>query len=472
MIDGKSVPAQAGSGFWPRAGRIFFSWSEDMNMHRLTNLAALAVVLVPLLAVIPLQTAAWSVADTPSAQPTAEPAMAHAPRFDDKSIWPDLTGKEAFFTQKWPKARVLVWAQPGTSGAVAKGTPKTKNQVHVMNAADWLENGKPASAPPDADTDIVLPDAGKAYSVFLPEARHITIGRNASAAVPRLIGNLWIKAGGKYGTPQGRLRIRGDQHTFFRNDNGLTPAGEKPQAGKKAPAGLILGHDLIVQKHKDASVEFLGVNRIGDEVVMWEGTVILGPQSTFKTGWPSTQVIGPEAAMVLMSGSYFGKEVSGGGPVDIHVLGSVFAGTPDRPLTRDATLGVSSPNFQKTNKGQVQGGQFGLLIDRQARLAVHSQDPTKARLILKWNEGIQRGEQTVAVGDKINLTLLGKLDLNGVVFDQVALGGIRLPDPSQRTQWKNVFYGPKNAGKPDELYAKFDGDAPKAATQGLRYLEK
>lgn len=54
---------------------------------------------------------------------------AHAPRFEDASLWPGLAGKEAYVKQAWPKARLLTWA--GGDGNFA-------------DPSKWLENGKPA----------------------------------------------------------------------------------------------------------------------------------------------------------------------------------------------------------------------------------------------------------------------------------------------------------------------------------------
>lgn len=51
-----------------------------------------------------------SALDTKSitAKPTAD-----NPQYDNKKAWPDLVGDEYFLKQKWPKARLLIWAHPG-----------------------------------------------------------------------------------------------------------------------------------------------------------------------------------------------------------------------------------------------------------------------------------------------------------------------------------------------------------------------
>ncbi len=67
--------------------------------------------------------------------------------------------------QQWPPARMLVWAKPGTSGtAMTAG-----NWMEFASAADYAagKTGKPAAKMPDANTDIILPDApeGQSYVV-------------------------------------------------------------------------------------------------------------------------------------------------------------------------------------------------------------------------------------------------------------------------------------------------------------------
>jgi len=409
-----------------------------------------------------------------AAQPSA-----HSPDYTNKKSWPLLTGKEHFVQEKWQQARILVWANPGRhggapaggAGGAGRGKPITvpPGTLDPADPKHWLEDGKPAAAPPDKDTDVVVPEAAQEYTVNLVAARHITVGQNATVIVPRLVGNLWIKPGGRVYSTGRSARIEGDKHTFIRNDNlPLDPAAKRDLPGRKADWRMSIGYDILVQKYKNASVEFLGVIWAGDELVVWEGTAIVGPDSVLRPGRPSTTVIGTEASLIMMSGSYFGKQGCGGGPVDIHVKGRVLAGTPERPLTKDARLGVSCPHIYTDNRGDHQHGQYGLLIEPAAELRVHSSDPAKARLILKWNEG----GSASANKEKINLTLLGKLDLNGVVFDQVAKGGIKLPELAQRAQWKNVFFTERNEGKPDELFMTFTEAVPKMNSQGVGFIKK
>lgn len=56
----------------------------------------------------------WRVLALPP--PSGAAAGAHDPVYDDRALWPDLVGAEAFLAQTWEPAPVLVWAHPGTAG--------------------------------------------------------------------------------------------------------------------------------------------------------------------------------------------------------------------------------------------------------------------------------------------------------------------------------------------------------------------
>jgi hypothetical protein len=58
--------------------------------------------------------------------------------------------------------------------------------------------------------------------------------------------------------------------------------------------------------------------------------------------------------------------------------------------------------------------------------------------------------------------LFGTLNLNGVPFDQVAKGGITLPDPAARSAWK----------KPEELFTAFKQAIPRFDSQGAGIFKK
>ena len=128
-------------------------------------------------------------------------------------LWGSDVKATLYAKQVWPKARVLVWAKPG-SGA-----------KDGWDAKHWLEDGKPAAKGIDVDSDLVLPDSGNGYSVSLTDGRkyqpsafrHLTIGAQACVVGHFSVkGNVWIKAGGKVMFLDSAV---GGGHTFWRNDN-------------------------------------------------------------------------------------------------------------------------------------------------------------------------------------------------------------------------------------------------------------
>lgn len=402
--------------------------------------------------------------------PAAEPT-AHSPRFDDRAVWPHLEGQEAFVAQPWPAARVLVWAHPGVDGHRRKG-----RDPH--DPASWLENGRPASAPPDDDTDVVFPAADRQYRVELAGrgigARHITVGRNAFAIAWRLHGNLWVKPGGEFkpvgNWNSGGFKIVGDKHTFLRNDN------EAPLLGEARGSGVDIAQWITVEKTGGGSVEFLGRVGAADEFKVNEGIAVIGPHSALTVGPASLQLIGPEGALCMMSDSYFGKHTNlARNDADVLVQGWLLAGLPDRPLKGDATVGIS---FKFESKLEFVGSvdkrtapkgfssrfngpsqfSYGLVVDEQGGVRVHSADPSQHQLVLRWH-GAERslGQGADNEPRTINMLFLGDVVLDGVLFDHVKAGGIELRDESMRRSWGHVAFGDHNAAPPDQLFAVFDG---------------
>ena len=75
---------------------------------------------------------------------------------------------------------------------------------------------------------------------------------------------------------------------------------------------------------------------------------------------------------------------------DLIVSGQLLAGTAERPLTKDCTLGLSFKT--KGEKGILtpepigaHANDFGLVVNPSGTLSVHSADPAKARLVITWN---------------------------------------------------------------------------------------
>lgn len=430
----------------------------------------------------------------------AEPT-AHDPQFENKKVWADLSGKEGFVGQKWETLPVYVWAHPGKSAldrAARKNAIARKRDPGPDRdlPENWLVNGKPATTMPagDKEVDLVLPASDAPYVLAAPDwrVRHVTIERGATLsshmkveAIKSISGNLWVKKGAA--ADMFSFAVVGPNHAFFRNDN---PASSPH--GKGQDSGNYLAYWITIAKPK-GSVEWLGDFRMGDELKFNEGTTIVGPNSRLQAGPPSTQIIGPEAVLELQSGALFGKHTGTGRQADILVLGELRAGSPQRPITSDATLGLNGKS-ERPASGQVNveaalakanvaegginkyggnsltaghtqkdaapiPGGYSLAVSPAGRLSVHSVDPAKARLRLAWNGAAGRGSENGA--DKVVIYLFSdNLALDGVVFDNFYKGGINLLKPEQRSKWKNVVFGEKNEGQPDELFTYLQAPSP------------
>jgi hypothetical protein len=362
--------------------------------------------------------------------PAYDLATAHAPRFADRALWPHFTGKEAYAKQKWPAGRLLVW-----SGGNGK----------LKDASKWLEGGKPASRGPDRNTDLVFPPAAKPYKVkgVGVECRHITIGRGAGVAGGyRSLnpwGNCWVKEGGQIT----RVDIVGDKCTFFRMDFRRERVPPPSYAKRQAfPFGI---HDkMLVAKYREASVELLGTMGVGDEIFVVAGRMVIGPDSEFRFNGQTgngTIEVHDGATLELQSGAVLANHYKSGGPYDvsIHVGATLRAGSPQRPITRDAFIRADPLPA---------GKERGVFCAKGGAVRVHSADPKRARLVF---ESIAPGRRLKGMGIEVHLA--GEARLNGVVFDQVRRGGIKLADLSSRRQWRNVFFGPHNAAAEEALFS-------------------
>ncbi len=214
---------------------------------------------------------------------------------------PDQSGDDNFAKEKWPHARYLVWTNPGEGGIVAK----LENWTEYASAADYaaVKDGKPPVTGPDANTDILLPDApdGKSYIVgYMVSAgnrqinqqsdsdtlscRHITIGAGAaldggisisrgkpvSSDWPRddtpinIYGNVTVKDGGYI---YGHLQFVGEKHTRF-------SLGKSPEP---------LGRSVLIRKTKNASVTFQANQYdLIDGVIVKSGQLVLATGSNLR----------------------------------------------------------------------------------------------------------------------------------------------------------------------------------------------
>jgi len=402
---------------------------------------------------------------------------AHNPHYKDVALWGAEVMKSYHAQETWPKGRLWTWAKPGTS----------KGEKEALDPANWLEDGKPASKPADAETDFDFPDGpgGKTYFVNLPGnksqiswRRHMTIGNAANVSwLHGARGNTWIKKGGNLKV---LTWIAGDKHAFLRNDN--------------AESWWMVDH-MFCDKAPKASIEILGPFSVDDSYHFNSGMTILGVGASITPQARSNLNIQPDAALALLSGSTYTKQGNQAFACDLLVRGRLLGGLPERPLSKDATIGLSwkgkrrflggSNNTYRGENGddvalivmpsfsrsEYQDGKGWVKIAMPAgQVQVFSSDPAKARLVFDWNglpvsgESSKGGPENKANYDKlcavkdtyIELLLLGDLKLDGVLFNHIATGGIVVKDPAEAQAWK-VTWKAKNQGKPAELVRKWDG---------------
>jgi hypothetical protein len=383
-------------------------------------------------------------------------ATAHEPNFADPALWNDDARTSAYAKQAWPKTRVLVWAHPGVS---AKDGWEAKH---------WLENGQPATASFDPETDLVFPDfAGKQYWVSLTNGRkyqpatfrHLTLGRSACVVGHFATrGNVWIRAGGWLQYMDSTL---GAEHTFFRSDN---------------PSGLALVDHFYVRKAPEASVEFIGLFTSDDRWWVESGLMIVAPDSEIGMGNRTDPRIGKQGAVAIMSGTYLTRRSNIDWGNDLTVEGRFMAGLPDRPLTRDARLGLGWKSKAQFMPGSQGGGRMpgpndmGMRIPVGGSLTVHTTDPAQARLVINcskrdndWSqiEIISRGKEIsgealkaklMELPRRTDMEILGDITWRGIHFDDIRTGGIHVKAPPDLSGGKGPTFGTNNAAKPAELF--------------------
>jgi hypothetical protein len=445
---------------------------------------------------------------------TSKPG-AHNPQFDNKQAWPDLVGDEYFTKQKLPKARMLIWAHAGKAGK--RGGPR----IDPLDPASWIDaaTGKPADAMPDMDTDVILPDAEKPYKVAFKgqknrACRHLTVGRNAvfepgGGGSLSVFGNVWIRPGGIlyiYRT----LKLVGNHSTFFRNDwpadgklkklhdTGATVPFDPANPRKSNPWSWRTDRHPSVchffQHDKPgATTEFIGYSSTRDEVRIMAGTLIVGRDSRFLCGGAAILDVPRGGAIALMDGAMTGKTVNQFG-IDLRMQGgAITAGLPDRPIKRDARLGVGYSNWMDLTFPDQRKGRRGNSYDYgrfsanvSGKLIGYPAKGRGARLVVGWQRisagGGGRGvkatdgfNRTFArLQPKITIWMDPNVEIANVRFEDLHRGGIVLPDAAAARKWKNVTYGDGCLSKdPTKLIREYKGKMNRGRpTEPLKPEEK
>lgn len=420
-------------------------------------------------------------------------ASAHAPRYEDKALWPLLTGREYFLAARLPPTRSLAWSRPGTSGSAAGLDP--------YDPAHWtdLATGGPAEAPLDRTCDLVIPAAETPYTVdferWVPgvrrrdrlHARSITVERNATLILANvdLDGHMWIQRGGKL-IVEVFLTCKGSEHTFFRDDNPTIAVAAHARGNDPGDAIQFLH---VNKDSPAASTEFLGMVHAVDDIMVRSGTMIVGSDSVMEPGRESAPIIDKGGRIALMDGAYFGKWTQ-----DIHFPdldirgGSLLGGLPDRPISRPATVRIGRKHvgtpayaqpidstghnldqrFLRKHPGIIlrQGGTirsfaadpaiahlliaplpdtYGITFLRPPRgtpeFALKAADPVTAAFFA-WLDALPQG---------IDLSIAAETTVAGVRFDGVRREGLMLDNPRMAELWQHVSYGPGNHGTPEQL---------------------
>jgi hypothetical protein len=244
-------------------------------------------------------------------------------------------------------------------------------------------------------------------------------------------------------------------------------SGRTGQGGRDPENRTQISHKFQVCKYGGASVEFIGNFGVSDEIMIQHGRLIVSGNLRWSgvTGKGALEVY-DGGILELQSGATAAPFRSGNGKnvynVDVYRNGVIQAGSPKRPITSDCYLMLGYGDASRA-------GKTGLYAARGSQIRVYSADPKNARLVItsitsdpdfRNAGGRPVGDpKTPAKGSQgIALRLAGDVQLDGVVFDYVAAGGIRLADPGMKDSWKHVVYGPRNAGEPRKLFAKLDVD--------------
>jgi hypothetical protein len=404
------------------------------------------------------------------------------PRFDDRTVWPSLSGAERFLKTAWPKARLITWAHPGQSSSEKPGG------LSAGDPANWRSDGKPLDAFELSDfPDLEMPPSDTPYKVVLQarpdlrtiSVRHLTIGRNASLGttehLDRLItGNLWIKPGGWVYSGM-KTRWGGVGDVFVRNDNPL----EGPYDGgdrQKSHASRVAQY-FHFAKEESGSVEVLGAINCLDEFGVDACTLIVGPGSRVESGRNAEPKITRGGTIAVMDGGVWMPWSNNWGYCDLQITGTVQGGLPERPLRADAFVMLHYKNWTdaqyegpaqpKLSPGKTRLARNpSLLLWPGSALRTFSASPATARLVITpapdcgihgvrpkaggfyerndldgnpqvrdryaWADALPRG---------IDIYFGTNTTMQGVRIDGLRPGGLLLAEAGLRQSWTGVVIG-------------------------------
>jgi hypothetical protein len=274
-------------------------------------------------------------------------------------------------------------------------------------------------------------------------------------------GNVWFREGSRFYC-SGGLLARGGAHCFLRNDAG----------------------DRISQYYKQdkpgGSVEMIGHVTTLDEFHILNGDLIVAEDNRVEPGRNAHPIVEKEAKLVLLDGAYFGKWINDLKIIDMMLKGTIQGGTPERPLTRDCTLGLGFQNWTGAELGQSKwegkGGQksrsirsklarkVSMVCQRGSAIRAHRARGSDASIVVRWH-GFEKSygfdllgkekEHNVRIPRNITVYLDEDTMADGVKFDHLHKGGLMFKDQATRARWRNVSFGEHCDGRPDELFRHY-----------------
>jgi len=411
---------------------------------------------------------------------------------------PEKGPKPAYSTQKWgPPKRLLIWK---TLDGKTAGKPVLVSGQNKVNAAhfqsqdpaNWLVLGTPLEDPAkwDLDTDVILPGVSidKLYSIICPGGifRHLMVENHAwmSFGDPtgmKVSGNVWIHERGRgYVSSVKPGEFVGGSHTFCKN--GRPPIYDQCKGHSYDTdlasfipytwdsRGYRLAQYIFVKKDTGFSVEFLGSHISGDKFWISSGIGIIGPDSSVHADTRNGDWIQKSGTIQLMSGAHWGKVANKITSDEKRIEGVLEFGTKERPLTKDAFIETSWKDYSGISF-KISGEGMGFTLEQGATMRMASADPKTARVVFRyldrdmgpqWCEEI-KGAPYRELPRRIDLILLGDVEMDGVLFEDTHKGGIRLGDLGMKSKFKNVTFG-KTSGstKPEEMFALYVKGKPPA----------
>ena len=415
--------------------------------------------------------------------------------------WPDEPPAEgprpAYTTETWEKPkRLMVWAKPGRTGRFGQPGNWLVNGERVGGFVPYeYESRRPPTFRPTKykaivgpHVDMLIPAAGKRYSVRLVKKdlgsarpRHVTVESNGSLRfkLDGGYGNIWVSRHAEF-DGGGQATIRGVKHTFIVCGPRM-PEGQDIRKLTNDPSladkpgyfrGKHFARKVVFRKDDPkASVELIGSARTGDETQFIRGVLIVSEDSLLSIGPRCTQTIFQDAVIQMQDGAILAKHSNYLAMDDMAVFGTLRAGEPDRPITRNCQVGLSSTDWRGTLRQIAyeeeriapwwDGADTGdwpsyvsLRVAPGARIETHSADPDGARLVFCSHgkegfgdhiRGVKGERQTAAYREllgRISIACMEeKLSLNGVSFRDMDEGGLVLPDIDLHSTWKNVSFG-------------------------------